>query len=53
ATLPSAMKVLATLPLAFLTASRSMYDCVSGRQRRKMMISTGGQAPNQKRGLQP
>lgn len=53
ATLPSATKLLATLPLAFLTASRSTYDFVSGRHSRKMMISTGGQAPNQKRGRQP
>ena len=40
-------------PLACLTAARSRKDLVSGRQSRKMMIKTGGQAPNQYRGLQP
>ena len=46
ATLPSATKVPATFPFAARTASRSRYALVSGKQKRKMMIKTGGQAPN-------
>ena len=53
ATRPSERKVPVTLPFAFLTAALSLYEEVSGRQRRKMMMRTGGHAPNQYRGRQP
>ncbi len=49
------MNVEVRFPLseAARTAARAWYDFVSGRARRKRIIKTGGQAPNQYRGRQP
>lgn len=53
ATLTSERNVFVAEAVDSRTRSRSRKALVSGRQRRKMINRTGGQAPNQNKGRQP